>query len=195
MDYRYVPNVNSYLSSCSDSTYAYFATYESPARIVRLNKATFTVMDVLTLGANAAYIQTASIDDAAQLAYFGTFQSPGRVAIVDLATFTHNNRTLVLPQGTDSIYSAAIQPAASGLPTRLFFGTGASPGEVAVLDTTPTSAPTRTPTTAPSARPTRLPTKVCTRCLDRTIYCCPNQKDLILTDHLTYLTATYYNSE
>lgn len=156
------PNVNSYLSSCSDRTFAYFATYATPGQVTRLNKATFTIVDVLTFIDGAAYVQAASIDLVAQLAFFGTYQTPGRVAIVDLATFTHNNRTLRLPAGADLIYTSALQPAAeaAGGTTRVFLGTGASPGVIALLDTTPTLAPTRTPTRAPTGLPTRAPTGV-----------------------------------
>lgn len=36
LDSVFYPNVNSYLSSCSDATYAYFATYSSPVSTVNL---------------------------------------------------------------------------------------------------------------------------------------------------------------
>lgn len=151
----FAPNVNNYVASCSDATYAYFATYTAPGQITRLNKATFSIVDVLTLGSNAIYPQAASIDVAAQVAYFGTYQNPGRVAIVDLVTFTHNNRTLTLPQNAGLIYTSSITDSGD-----VYFGTGDSPGIVARLDPTPTAAPTIAPTTAPTQRPSRSPTAV-----------------------------------
>lgn len=156
----YAPNVNSYLSSVSDATYAYFAAYDSPAAITRLNKATFAVVDVLTLSASMTYIQAASIDLAAQTAYFGTYQAPGRVAVVDLTTFTNDNRSLTLPGGVGLIFTSSIQPATGGLPATVYYGTGSSPGSVVRVDTTPTASPTRVPTASPSQRPTRTPTPV-----------------------------------
>lgn len=80
------------------------------------------------------------------------------MAIVDLTTFTHNNRTALLPAGANLIYTSAIDEGVGS--STLYFGTGASPGVIARLDTTPTSAPTRAPTVFPTENPTRSPTAV-----------------------------------
>lgn len=57
-------------------TCKYLYPSQQQAYITRLDKATFTITGVLRLGSNAIYVQSASIDMAAQTAYFGTYQSP-----------------------------------------------------------------------------------------------------------------------
>lgn len=116
--------------------FAYFGTgvptgdpVTHPARIVKVDLATFTLVDTLTLEAGEDRLPAAVIDPANGFAYFGVAASPARVVRVNLITFEREG-ALTLGPGEDLIRSAVIDRSRGFA----YFGTWTSPGRVVKVD-------------------------------------------------------------
>ena len=57
--------------------FAYFTTYTSPSRVIKIRLADFTRVGAMTLNAGENLIRASAIDTGAGFAYFGTWTNPG----------------------------------------------------------------------------------------------------------------------
>ncbi len=111
--------------------YAYFGTYTSPGKIIKIcvDPINFSRTDALDLNAGEDLLRSSVIDTAAGYAYFGTYTQPGIVAKINLATFTESDH-LDLDAGEDYLASAVIDTDAG----YAYFGTYTAPGIVVKVD-------------------------------------------------------------
>ena len=109
--------------------FAYFGTFSFPGRVVKVNLATFEVVDVLTLESGEDQLRSAVIDPEGEFAYFGTLTSPGRVVKVDLSSFERAG-SITLESFEELLVSAVIDPAGQFA----YFGTSTFPGGVVKID-------------------------------------------------------------
>jgi len=109
--------------------FAYFGTFTSPGRVVKVDLATFEVVDVLTLASGENELRSAVIDPSGEFAYFGTLTSPGRVVKIDLSSFERAG-SITLESFEELLVSAVIDPAGQFA----YFGTSTFPGGVVKID-------------------------------------------------------------
>lgn len=114
-------------------TAAYVATYTSPAKVLKVDLGTFTLVGTLTLGTGDEYLRTAVIDPAGAYAYFGALFN--RVIRVDLTNF---ERLDAVALNSDEFPWSAVMDPIGGF---MYLGTVASsPGKVVKI-ATPTPTP------------------------------------------------------
>ncbi len=107
-------------------------TYDSAARIYRIDLAPFAVVDSLDLDlvAQERFVASAVIDTAAGFAYFAGFgDSPGHIIKIDLSGFTRE-ATIVLPLDEYGLHSAVIDPTAGFA----YFGTATQPTQLVKIN-------------------------------------------------------------
>lgn len=111
--------------------FAYFGTYADPGQVLKIDLATFSLSDTLTLEAGEARPTVAVMSNDGAHAYFGTRQTtPGRVIKVDLANFARVG-ALTLNEGEDDLRAAVVDPASNDV----YFATATFPGQlVKVVD-------------------------------------------------------------
>ncbi len=109
--------------------FAYFGTFTFPGRVVKIDLATFEVVDVLNLESGEDQLRSAVIDPAGEFAYFGTLTSPGRVVKVDLSSFERAG-SITLESFEELLVSAVIDPDGQFA----YFGTSTFPGGVVKID-------------------------------------------------------------
>lgn len=98
-------------------------TYTAPTYLLKVDLATFTLADTLTVfGAN--YIKAMAIDRSGTtpFLYLGSAQSPANVVKVDMTTFKENATVVALP-GENSFQTVEIDTTLG----MLYFGTYTSP--------------------------------------------------------------------
>jgi hypothetical protein len=106
--------------------FAYFSTEDAPGRIVKLDLASFTVSDMLTLASGEDRPAAAALAADGAFAYYGTKQtSPGHVVKIDLATFSRVG-AITLNQGENDLRSVVVDPVSGAL----FFGAATFPGQI-----------------------------------------------------------------
>lgn len=81
-----IPNVGDISSGAIDSIngYAYFGTYESPAKIIKVDLEINNIEDIVILEEGEEFLTTALIDQIRGYIYFGTNTNQGKVIRVDL---------------------------------------------------------------------------------------------------------------
>jgi len=105
--------------------FAYFGTFTSPGRVIKVRLSDFTRVGVLTLNPGEDNIGSAVIDASGGFVYFGTMTWPGIVVKVRLSDFTRVG-ALTLNTWENDLNSAVID-AAGGF---VYFGTATVPGKV-----------------------------------------------------------------
>ena len=117
----------------SSAGYAYFGTYTSPGRVVKVALGAGanppSRVGAVTLNAGEYDLRSGVIDPSAGYAYFGTYGWPGRVvkvALGDSVTSPSRVGAVTLNAGEDSLFSAVIDPTAG----YAYFGTAGGPGRV-----------------------------------------------------------------
>lgn len=116
-----------------DGKYAYFGTFTSPARIVKIDlSGSHPVRSQaieLDPGENLAY--SAVMEQDGSRAHFGLLTSPGRVVTVDLTgSLPVRDGALTLEPGEDSLVSAVLADTGGAA----FFGTNTNPAQVVKVD-------------------------------------------------------------
>ncbi len=113
-----------------DNGYAYFGTYTSPGRVVKVNLGSGaslpTRVGAVVLDPGEDNLASAVIDPAQGYAYFGTFTSPGRVVRVALGAGSNPPSrvdAMTLPTGEDFLTRSDIDLAAGFA----YFGTYSNP--------------------------------------------------------------------
>jgi hypothetical protein len=109
--------------------FAYLGTRTSPARVVKVNLATFERVGHIELPDGFNELYTAVIDTANGFAYFGTYTSPARVAKIDLSSFTLVD-TITFASGENQAYAATID-ATGGF---AYFSTYTQPAKIVKID-------------------------------------------------------------
>ncbi len=109
--------------------YAYFASYEDPPIITKINTKLFSVEDYLTLSPGDGPIYTSAIDIKKQLLYFGANTSPGRITKVRISDFTKIS-SLDLDTEDEYVYGIKINPTTQ----KAFVALGTFPGRAARID-------------------------------------------------------------
>lgn len=110
-------------------TFAYFGTYQSPGRVVKVRLSDFTIVGTNILSAGNNSLNTAVVDSAFGAIYFGTVTNPGRIVKVATSDLSEVN-TLILVAITEiNLHSSLIS---SGF---AYFGTFTNPGRVIKVDT------------------------------------------------------------
>jgi hypothetical protein len=111
--------------------YAYFATYTSPAKVVKVNLGTFGRNSAVTLDSGENYVYGAAvIDTAGGYAYFGTYTTPAKVVRVDLSPFARDS-AVTLDSGEDKAARAVIDTAGG----YAYFGMDTDPARIVKVNT------------------------------------------------------------
>jgi len=105
--------------------YAYFGTYTSPGKVVKINLSDFTRVSAITLDSGENILHSAVIDPIGQYAYFGTWTWPGIIVKIRLSDFTRVG-AITLASGENYLCSAVIDPSGQ----YAYFGTDTYPGRV-----------------------------------------------------------------
>jgi hypothetical protein len=143
IDYIILPEPEGYLRLAVIDTangFAYFgASSDSttqPSSIVKIDLATFTRVDALTLPSGETFVHlpyqnvstAAVIDTINGFAYFGTDTAPAKIIKIDLSTFTRVD-ALTLPPGEIYLQTAVIDDNGYG-----YFGCRSQPGVIVKID-------------------------------------------------------------
>jgi len=111
--------------------YIYVANGLNPARLYKLDLATFSWASTLTLAANETLANRAAvIDPAGEFGYFGSNSSTGYIYKIDLINFVKVGSLRILSGGAATFKAAVMDLAGENA----YFGTDQFPGKVAKIN-------------------------------------------------------------
>ncbi|EKU23359.1 hypothetical protein NGA_0711700 [Nannochloropsis gaditana CCMP526] len=94
-------------TSVVSGSYAYFGTRESPAVVLKVDLADFSLADILELGEYGGEQLSTSVLSR-DYAYFGTETDPGLVLVVNLVDFSHVDSLDLSPYGGEFLSTSIV---------------------------------------------------------------------------------------
>jgi hypothetical protein len=108
---------------------AYFGTFTTPGKVVKIALASFARVNNVTLNAGEDFLTAAIIDPAKGFAYFGANTTPGRVVKIKLSGLTRESANTF--SADEARFASAVIDPQNGLG---YFGTQTQPGRVVKIN-------------------------------------------------------------
>lgn len=109
--------------------FGYFVARTDPAKLAKVDLATSSVVDSITLQPGESDVKVALVDPSGQFAYLATYGSQSRIIRIDLENFVREDH-LDFPSGYSYVRAGVISPSSDFA----YFATDTSPGYLLRVD-------------------------------------------------------------